>query len=82
LQESYRVLHTPVKNHYAMGWGVLADASGAVELLAHTGSNGYWVADLRILPKADAISIVVTNAGGEKAEKTVRDLGKSITDRL
>jgi CubicO group peptidase (beta-lactamase class C family) len=80
--ETYKVLQTPVKNRYAMGWGVLTDADGAVSLLTHTGSNGYWVADLRILPKLDAISIVVTNAGGEKAEKAVRDLGKGITDRL
>lgn len=80
--ETYRLLQTLVKNHYAMGWGVLTDANGAVSLLAHTGSNGYWVADLRILPKADAISIVVTNAGGEKAEKAVRDLSKTLTDKL
>ena len=80
--ETYRVLQTPVKNRYAMGWGVLTDPDGDISLLAHTGSNGYWVADLRILPKADAISIVVTNAGGEQAEKAVRGLSKSITDKL
>jgi CubicO group peptidase (beta-lactamase class C family) len=80
--ETYRLLQTPVKNRYAMGWGVLTDPTGEISLLAHTGSNGYWVADLRILPKADAISIVVTNAGGEQAEKAVRGLSKSITDRL
>ena len=80
--ETYRLLQTPVKNRYAMGWGVMTDANGEVSLLAHTGSNGYWVADLRILPKVDAISIVVTNAGGEKAEKAVRDLSKTLTDRL
>jgi len=80
--ETYRVLQTPVKNRHAMGWGVLTDPDGDISLLAHTGSNGYWVADLRILPKADAISIVVTNAGGEQAEKAVRGLSKSITDKL
>lgn len=80
--ETYRLLQTPVKNRYAMGWGVLTDPNGEVSLLAHTGSNGYWVADLRILPKVDAISIVVTNAGGEKAEKAVRDLSKTLTDKL
>ncbi|MEO8065038.1 MAG: serine hydrolase domain-containing protein [Pseudomonadota bacterium] len=80
--ETYRLLHTPVKNRYAMGWGVLTDISGETSLLAHTGSNGYWVADLRILPKLDAISIVVTNAGGDAAEKAVRDLNKSITDKI
>ena len=52
------------------------------KLLAHTGSNGYWVADLRIWPGKDAITMVVTNAGGEQAEKAARDLGKTIADRL
>jgi CubicO group peptidase (beta-lactamase class C family) len=80
--ETYKLLHTPVKNRYAMGWGVLTEPNGDISLLAHTGSNGYWVADLRILPKQDVISMVVTNAGGEKAEKAVRDLSKTITDRL
>ncbi|MEJ0085121.1 MAG: serine hydrolase domain-containing protein [Pseudomonadota bacterium] len=80
--ETYKLLHTPVKNRYAMGWGVLTEPNGDVSLLAHTGSNGYWVADLRILPQQDVISIVVTNAGGEKAEKAVRDLSKYITDRV
>lgn len=80
--ETYKLLHTPVKNRYAMGWGVLTEPNGDVSLLAHIGSNGYWVADLRILPKEDVISIVVTNAGGDKAEKAIRDLSKTITDRI
>lgn len=80
--ETYKLLQTPVKNRYAMGWGVLTEPNGDVSLLAHTGSNGYWVADLRILPQQNVISIVVTNVGGEQAEKAIRDLSKTITDKV
>ena len=76
---TYALLHTPVKHRYAMGWGVLTDAKGDISLLAHTGSNGYWVADIRILPRENAIYLLVTNAGGEVAEKAIRDTNTTLT---
>jgi len=74
-------LQTPVSRNYAMGWGVLTK-DGAISLLSHTGSNGYWVANIRVMPKHDTIFLVVTNAGGERAEQAIRDIGTMLTDRL
>ena len=78
---TYLRLQTPVSRNYAMGWGVLAK-DGAISLLSHTGSNGYWVANIRIMPKHDTIFLVVTNAGGERAEQAIRDIGTALTERL
>jgi len=79
---TYRTLHTPLTKNYAMGWGVLLDKDGAVSMLTHSGSNGYWVADLRIMPRHDMIILAVTNAGGPKAEGAMRELGKTLRLRL
>jgi D-alanyl-D-alanine carboxypeptidase len=78
---TYLRLHTPVSKNYAMGWGVLTK-DGAISLLSHTGSNGYWVANIRIMPKHDTIFLLVTNAGGERAEQAIRDIGTALTVRL
>jgi CubicO group peptidase (beta-lactamase class C family) len=80
--ESYRRLHAPVTKNYAMGWGVLRDADGATSLLMHTGSNGYWIADVRIAPKRNVIVLITMNAGGAMAEKADKDLGKALLDHL
>ena len=80
--ESYRRLHTAVAQNYAMGWGVLRDQDGSISLLTHTGSNGYWVADVRIVPKRNLIMLTALNAGGDAAEKADRDIGKALQDHL
>jgi CubicO group peptidase (beta-lactamase class C family) len=80
--ETYKKLHTPITKNYAMGLGVMLDDKGEVSILTHTGSNGYWVADLRIMPKHDIIVLAVTNAGGDEAEAAMKDLGKTFRARL
>ncbi len=80
--ESYRLLHSAVAKNYAYGWGVLRDKDGAITLLTHTGSNGYWVADVRIAPKHDIIVLTAMNAGGEAAEKADREIGKTLQEHL
>ncbi|MGH8314191.1 MAG: serine hydrolase domain-containing protein [Steroidobacterales bacterium] len=80
--ETYRRLHTPVTGNYALGWGAKLDDDGTPALLTHTGSNGFWVADIRIMPKHDMIFLVVTNAGNETAEGAVKEIGKALRDRL
>lgn len=81
-QETYKRLHTPVTRNYAMGWGVIVDKEGSPTLLTHAGSNGYWVAEVRILPKRNAITLITTNSGGEAAEKATRLAGKALQDRI
>ena len=80
--ETYRKLHTPVTGNYALGWGVKLDTDGVPLLLTHTGSNGFWVADIRIMPKHDMIFLVVTNAGNDAANQAVKDIGTPLKDRL
>lgn len=80
--ETYRKLPTPVTGNYALGWGVLLGHDGVPQLLTHTGSNGFWVADIRIMPRHDMIFLVVTNAGNDAANQAVKDIGQPLKDRL
>jgi D-alanyl-D-alanine carboxypeptidase len=80
--DTYRKLHTPLTTNYALGWGVKLGADGVPELLTHDGSNGYWVADVRIMPKHNMIFLVVTNAGNDAANQAIRDIGKPLKERL
>jgi D-alanyl-D-alanine carboxypeptidase len=80
--ETYRKLQTPVTGNYALGWGAKLDPEGVPLLLTHTGSNGFWVADIRIMPRHDMIFLVVTNAGNDAANQAVKDIGTPLKNRL
>lgn len=79
---TYRALHTPVSESYALGWGVRPGPDGIPLLLTHSGSNGFWLADIRIMPSHDIITLVVTNIGNEAANQAILDIGKPLRDRL
>ncbi|HET9863069.1 MAG TPA: serine hydrolase domain-containing protein [Steroidobacteraceae bacterium] len=80
--ESYKRLHTPVTKSYAMGWGVVRDAQGKTSVLTHTGSNGYWVADVRIFPKHQLILLSVLNSGDDVAIKADKEIARALQDHL
>jgi len=80
--ETYRRLHTPVTGNYALGWGAKLGPDGVPLLVTHTGSNGFWVADIRIMPKHNMIFLVVTNAGNEAANQAIKDIETPLKDRL
>jgi CubicO group peptidase (beta-lactamase class C family) len=80
--EGYRRLHTPATKNYAMGWGVLRAPDGSKSVLTHMGSNGYWVADVRIFLKHDLVLLIATNAGGEAAEKADKEIARALQERL
>jgi D-alanyl-D-alanine carboxypeptidase len=80
--ETYRKLQTPVTGNYALGWGAKLGPDGVPLLLTHSGSNGSWLADIRIMPKHDMIFLVVMNAGNAAAEQAVQDIGKPLKERL
>lgn len=80
--DSYRMLHTPVTSVYALGWGAVLGEGGVPDLLTHSGSNGYWIADIRIMPKRNMIFLVVANAGNESANAAIVEIGKPLRDRL
>jgi CubicO group peptidase (beta-lactamase class C family) len=80
--QGYRRLHAPVTENYALGWGVKPGPDGVPALLTHSGSNGYWLADVRIMPKHDIIVLLAMNSGDEAANAAVREIGKPLLDRL
>lgn len=78
----YRRLQTPVTGNYALGWGAKLDASGTPVILAHTGSNGYWLADIRIQPADDLIELVAMNAGDSDAQKALQEIQAALRERF
>jgi D-alanyl-D-alanine carboxypeptidase len=80
--ETYRKLHTPVTGNYALGWGAKLGPDGVPLVFTHDGSNGFWVADIRIMPRHDMIFLVVTNAGNAAANQAIKDIGTPLKDRL
>ncbi len=80
--ETYRKLHTPVAGIYALGWGAKLGENGAPLILAHSGSNGYWMADIKIMPKKEMIFLIVTNAGDDGATKAIQDINAALRERL
>jgi len=79
---AYRRLQTPVTGNYALGWGAKLDASGTPVILAHTGSNGYWLADIRILPADGLIELVAMNAGDSDAQKALEEIQAALRERF
>ena len=70
-----------LSHDYALGWGVLRDSNGTLQLLTHTGSNGSWLADIRIMPQHNMIFLIATNAGNEAASQAIKDIRKSLKER-
>jgi CubicO group peptidase (beta-lactamase class C family) len=79
---SYRRLQTPVAENYALGWVAKLDAAGTPGLLQHTGSNTYWLADIRILPGDDTIELVVMNAADKEAQRALEEIRAALRTRL
>jgi CubicO group peptidase (beta-lactamase class C family) len=78
----YRRLQTPVTGNYALGWGAKLDAAGMPVILAHTGSNGYWLADIRIQPAEGLIELVAMNAGDADAQKALEEIQAAFRERF
>ena len=79
---TYRKLHTPVSGVYALGWGSKLAPDGTPLILAHSGSDGNWLADIKIMPKHDMIFLVVTNAGNEAANTAIQEINVTLRARL
>lgn len=77
--ETYRKLHTPVSGIYALGWGAKLGPDGMPIIIAHSGSNGYWLADIKIMPKRNMIFLIVTNAGSDTA---IQEINTALRERL
>jgi len=80
--ETYRKLHTPVTGNYALGWGAKLDDAGVPLVITHNGSNGHWVAEVRIMPKHDIIILLATNSGTDGANQAMKEIRQPLRDRL
>ena len=80
--ETYRKLHTPVTGNYALGWGAKLDDAGVPLVITHNGSNGNWVAEVRIMPKHDIIILLATNSGTDGANQAMKEIGQPLRDCL
>ena len=64
---SYQTLHSPVDQGYAMGWYEMQRDFTTSKLLYHNGTNGFWTAQMWLIPDEDIALFAVSNAGGEAA---------------
>ncbi len=82
--ETYRALHTPISSTglYALGWGAKLGPDGVPLILTHSGSNGYWLSDIRIWPKHNIIFLMTSNIAGDEAEKAFKEVRDALTAKL
>jgi len=72
---TFNVLHTPVDEGSALGWGFDPHEDWAQgPVLAHAGSNVRWYAVVRLAPQLDA--------GGDRADAAIDSLGELILERF
>lgn len=79
--ETFAMLIKPVSNpqpSYAMGWGITKPKWANGIVLAHTGSNTYWIAKAWIVPNRDLAVLVTCNQGGKKADEACEKVGKKL----
>jgi len=80
---TFNVLHTPIDEGSALGWGYVPHEDWAEgPVLAHAGSNTRWYAVVRLAPQLDAGVLIAINAGGDRAETTIDFLGDVILERF
>jgi len=75
LHEPNEVAGTSPGKDIGLGWGVTRTDPPR---LTHSGSNGYNVAEIVVIPRLGAAVMVVCNAGDERA----RDLSRRVRDLL
>jgi len=51
-------------------------------ILAHTGSNGYWLAEIRIDARRDQVILIAMNAGPPAGQAAIEQLMKDIREAL
>lgn len=67
---TFERLHFPRGDErYALGWGARTTDWAGGRVLTHSGSNSMWFATVAVAPDADAVALVVANAGGPPGER-------------
>ncbi len=74
--ETWTVLHTPpFGGNYAMGWGVAGNG-----VLAHSGSNSFWYADVRVEATSGVVAAAATNDG--YFPKCLPEVGRTLLEAI
>ena len=81
--QTFSVLHAPVDDGSALGWGVGPSGPWPNHTeLAHGGSNNRWYAVVRIIPGLNGGALFVTNAGGNNAAEAIDVLDDLVAERF
>jgi hypothetical protein len=79
---TYRILQTPVVGAVALGWGVHQGADGSPVFLEHLGSNGNWMASIRIYPARRTVLLIATNFATETTAGDMEALNSALVHYL
>jgi hypothetical protein len=82
--ETFRFLHTPVRNSsYALGWEQHLDQEWAEgPVFSHAGSNLRWWANAGLVPGLNVGVFMVTNAANDAATDGTDELGQLLVQRI
>jgi CubicO group peptidase (beta-lactamase class C family) len=75
-RESFERLHTPLRDPFALGWGVQPWEGARTSV--HAGSAGTFFAIVALQPERDVAVAVVTNAGGSRAEAASKQVAREL----
>jgi len=78
---SYQILHQSVDDNYAMGWGAANVEWASEKVLAHSGTNTFWLAEWMIIPEGNIAVMVVINAAGDNASQATGQVIRTLIDR-
>jgi len=79
-QASYRKLHTPISNNYALGWGTRSK-DGKVTRLSHDGSNTMWYARAVLDLRKKRGTLITLNTATPEAVKWIPKIAASFSHR-
>lgn len=72
------LLHTPVKDTYALGWGVVESDWASGRLLTHAGSNGRSFALQLLAPALGFAAVIACNSGTERGPEVINETLQAI----
>jgi D-alanyl-D-alanine carboxypeptidase len=79
LHEAYAMAGTSVGKDIGLGWGVTRTDPPR---LTHSGSNGYNIAEIVVIPKWHTAVLVVCNAGDDRAQNLAGKVRDLLVDQL
>jgi CubicO group peptidase (beta-lactamase class C family) len=73
---------TPSSGSYGLGWGQLSLPFSSEPFLFHGGSNELNLAYILLQPKSDFGMVLITNVGGERADRALKAAGAELYKRF